>query len=137
MTSAPVDLTIVFPAIRWCPESRLTAAFTQMDNNLYRMEEGFLCGQISFGDVIEALPTDETGILRFSRRVQRARMRRSCYLIPHSLVENLHFIELMKKITDLGGFAAVDFEGLFLIYLPNTCDLDVPRELGKISRTSR
>jgi hypothetical protein len=108
MTIEPVNLTIIFPAIRWCPESRLTAAFTLMGSNLYRMEEGFLCGPVSFGDVIEALPTDQKSILRFSRRVQRARLRRNCYVIPHSLVEKLQFVELMKKITDLGGFAAVD-----------------------------
>jgi len=137
MTIKAVDLTIIFPAMRWCPESRLTAAFTPMGSNLYRMEEGLLWGPISFGDVIEALPTDQKGILRLSRRAKRAGLRRNCYVIPHRLVEKLHFAELVKKITDLGGFAAVDFKGLFLVYLPNTCDLDVRRELDRIAEISR
>jgi hypothetical protein len=64
-------------------------------------------------------------------------MKRGCYVIPHNLVENHHFIELMKKITDLGGFAALDFKGLFRVYLPKACDLDVPGELGRIAGTSR
>lgn len=137
MTIETVSLTIIFPAIRWCTESRLTTDFTPMGSNLYRMEEGFLCGPISFGDVIEAFPTDERGVLRFSRRVERAGLRRNCYVIPHSLVETVHFAELAEKITGLGGFAAVDFKGLFLVYLPKTCDLDVSRELGRIAEISR
>lgn len=135
MTTDSVYLTIIFPAIRWCPESRLSTEFTAMGSNLYRMDEGFLCGLISFGDIIEALPTDQAGVLRFSRRVQRAGLRRNCYVIPHSLVENGQFAELATKITDLGGFAAVDFKGLFLVYLPKTCDLDVPQELDRIAKS--
>ena len=132
-----VSLTIIFPAVRWCRESRLTTEFMPMGSNLYRMEEGFLCGPVSFGDVIEAFPTDQSGVLRFSRRVERAGLRRNCYVIPHSLVENVHFAELAKRITDLGGFAAVDFKGLFLVYLPKTCDLDVSQELDRIAEISK
>jgi len=131
-----VDLTVIFPAKRWCPESRLTTTFTPMGQNLYRMEEGFLCGPISFGDVIEALPTDREGILVFSRRVKRAGLRRSCYIIPHSFAEKSHFVWLMNKIRDLGGFAALDFKGLFLVYLPKGCHLDVSRELENIAGIS-
>ena len=137
MTIESVYLTIIFPAIRWCPESRLTTEFTAMGNSLYRLDEGFLCGPISFGDIFEALPTDQEGVLRFSRRVERAGLRRNCYVIPHSLVGNVQFAELATKIMDLGGFAAVDFKGLFLVYLPKTCDLDVSQELHRIAKVSK
>ena len=133
MTKA-IDLTVIFPAKRWCPESRITAAFTPMGSNLYRLEEGFLCGPISFGDVIEALPTDREGILLFRRRVKRAGLRRNCYIIPHELVDKPSFADLTEEIEHLGGFAAVDFKGLFLVYLPRTCDLDVSQELDRICR---
>jgi len=135
MTKA-IDLTVIFPAKRWSPESRITAAFTPMGSNLYRLEEGFLCGPISFGDVIEALPTDREGILLFRRRVKRTGLRRNCYIIPHELVDKPSFADLTEEIEHLGGFAAVDFKGLFLVYLPRTCDLDVSQELDRICRNS-
>ena len=133
MACERVDLTVIFPAKRWCPESRLTTLFTPMGHNLYRMEEGFLCGPISFGDVIEALPTDQKGILVFCRRVKRAGLQRNCYIIPHSLVKKSPFLELIDKIRDLGGFAAVDYKGLFLVCVPRSCPLDVSRELANIA----
>jgi len=133
MTKA-INLTVIFPAKRWCPESSITTAFTPMGSNLYRLEEGFLCGPISFGDVIEALPTDREGILLFRRRVKRAGLRRNCYIIPHDLVDKPSFADLTEEIEHLGGFAAVDFKGLFLVYLPRTCDLDVSQELDRICR---
>ncbi len=52
------NFNVIFPAQRWLPESRMTTTFIPMGGNLYRLNEGFLCGPISFGDVIEALPTD-------------------------------------------------------------------------------
>jgi hypothetical protein len=39
----------------------------------------------------------------------------------------------MKVIKNLGGFAAVDFKGIFLVFLPKTCDLDVNLELKRIA----
>jgi hypothetical protein len=43
----------------------------------------------------------------------------------------------MNRIEDLGGFAAVDFKGLFLVFLPKTCDLDVNLELDRIAGISK
>lgn len=130
------DLTVIFPAKRWCPETRITTSFTPMGSNLYRLDEGFLCGPISFGDVIETLPTDQKGVVLFCRRVKRAGLRRKCYIIPHNLVGKPRFAELMKEIERLGGFAAVDFKGLFLVYLPKACNLDVGHELDDIAGIS-
>jgi hypothetical protein len=126
------NLTVVFPAQRWLPESRMTTTFVPMGSDLYRLDEGFLWGPISFGDVIEALPTDKKGVVIFCRRVKRAGLRRNCYIIPHNLAEKPRFAELMKRIEDLGGFAAVDFKGLFLVFLPKACNLDVAHELDGI-----
>ena len=136
MTKA-INLTVIFPAKRWCPESSITTAFTPMGSNLYRLEEGFLCGPISFGDVIEALPTDREGILLFRRRMKRGGLRRNCYGIPHDLVDKPSFADLTEEIEHLGGFAAVDFKGLFLVYLPRTCDLDVSQELHRLAGNSK
>jgi len=126
------DLTVIFPAQRWLPEFRMTATFTPMGGNLYRLDDGFLCGRISFGDVFKALPTDQKDVIVFQRRVQRAGLKCTCYTIPHDMVERPRFIELMGRIGDLGGFAAVDFKGLFLVFLPKICDLDVDLELHRI-----
>jgi hypothetical protein len=42
----------------------------------------------------------------------------------------------MKEIERLGGFAAVDFKGLFLAFLPKACNLDVGHELDGIAGIS-
>jgi len=125
-------LTVIFPAQRWLPEFRMTTIFTPMGGNLYRLDDGNLCGRISFGDVFEALPADQKDAVVFQRRVKRAGLKRACYVIPHDMVERTRFVELMKRIEGLGGFAAVDFKGLFLVFLPKTCDLDVNLELHRI-----
>jgi hypothetical protein len=127
------NLTVVFPAQRWLPESRMTTTFIPMGGNFYRLNEGFLCGPISFGDVIEALPTDQKDVVLFQRRVKRAGLKRACYIISPDMAEKPCFAELMKRIEDLGGFAAVDFKGIFLVFLPKTCDLDVNLELKRIA----
>ena len=127
------NFTVIFPAQRWLPESRMTTTFIPMGGNFYRLDEGFLCGPISFGDVIEAVPTDREDVVRFQRRVKRAGLKRSCYIMPHYMAEKPGFAELMSGIKDLGGFAAVDFKGVFLVFLPKTCDLDVNLELKRIA----
>jgi hypothetical protein len=137
MTREIPNLTVIFPARRSHPESRITAAFTPMGENLYRMDEGFLCGPVYFGDVIEALPTDEKDTVLFQRRVKKAGLRRDCYVIPSELVEKPRFAELMNEIEDLGGYSAVDFGGLFLVFLPKTSDLDINLELGRVAGISK
>ncbi len=49
------------------------------------------------------------------------------------MAEKPGFAQLMKRIEDLGGFAAVDFKGVFLVFLPKTSDLDVSLELKRIA----
>ena len=68
--------------------------------------------------------------------MKRAGLRRNCYGIPHDLVDEPSFADLTDEIEHLGGFSAVDFKGLFLVYLPRTCDLDVSQELDRICRNS-
>jgi hypothetical protein len=65
------NLTVIFPARRSHPGSSITAAFTPMGENQYRMDEGFICGPVYFGDVIEALPTDQKDTVLFQRRVKK------------------------------------------------------------------
>lgn len=127
------NFSVIFPARRWLPESRMTTTFIPMGGNLYRLNEGFLCGPISFGDVIEALPTDQKDVVLFQRRVKRAGLKRACYIMPRDIAEKPCFAELMTRIQDSGGFAAVDFQGVFLVFLPKTCDLDVSLELKRIA----
>jgi hypothetical protein len=130
-------LTVIFPARRSHPESSMTATFTPMGTNLYRLEDGFLCGPVYFGDVIEVLPTDQKDVVLFHRRVRKAGLKRDCFFISHDMVEKPRFIELVTRIGDLGGFAAVDFGGLFLVFLPKTCVLDIGIELDRIAGISQ
>ena len=130
-------LTVIYPKRRNLPESRITASFTPMGGNLYRQDEGFLCPPVYYGDVFEADPTDQEGVLIFRRRMKKGRQRPSCYVIPHALAEKPGFLDLERKITELGGFSAVDFKGLFLVFLPKTCHLDVAAELDRVAGISK
>lgn len=130
-------LTVIYPKRRSLPEARITAPFTPMGGNLYRQDEGFLCLPVYYGDVFEADPTDQQGVLIFRRRVKKGGQKPSCYLIPHALVEKPGFLDLERKITDLGGFSAVDFKGLFVVFLPKTCRLDVAAELDRVAGISK
>lgn len=132
MDSELPTLTVIIPPRRSLPETRITAPFARVGDNLYRLDEGFLCGPINFGDVIEALPTDKQDVVLFRRRVVRAGLKRNCFFIRHDIVYKPDFAELMGKIDALGGFSAVDFGALFLVLLPRTCRLDVIAELSKI-----
>ena len=130
-------LTVIFPGRRGHAESRLTASFTQVGDNSYRLDEGFLCGPVYFGDVIEAEPTDQEDLLIFRRRMQKAGMKRDCYVIGHYMVEKAAFLSLMAKIRELGGFSAVDFGGLFIVFLPRDSDLDLSSELDGVQGISK
>src|SRR5271169_215126 len=101
-------LTLIFPGRRGHAESRITASFVPLGGDTYRLDEGFLCGLISFGDVVEAASTDQEGVLIFRRRVNKEGMKRDCYVIRRDLVEKPGFTELTRKIEELGGFSAVD-----------------------------
>jgi hypothetical protein len=130
-------LTVIYPQRRSLPESRITASFTPMGGSLYRQDEGFLCLPVYFGDIFEADPTDKEDVLIFRRRVKKGGQKPSCYVISHDLVERNGFLELEEKIRELGGFSAVDFKGLFVVFLPKTCHLDVGAELAKIAGISK
>lgn len=130
-------LTLIFPGRRGHAESRITASFVPLGGDTYRLDDGFLCGPVGFGDVVEAAPTDQEGVLVFRRRVKKAGMKRDCYLIRHDLVEKPGFRELARKIKELGGFSAMDFGGLFLVFLPKGAQLDVLSELDSAAGISK
>jgi hypothetical protein len=104
---------------------------------LYRQDEGFLCLPVYFGDIFEAGPTDQEGVLIFRRRVKKGGQKLSCRLIPPWIVEKPGFRELARKIEELGGFSAVDFKGLFVVFLPKTCHLDIRAELDRVAGISK
>ena len=131
------ECTVIFPARRFLPKTTITGPFAKVGENTYRLEDGFLCGPVSFGDVIEVDSTDQKNVLLFRRRVKRRGLKRKCYGISHRLVENPRFRQLCAGIEDSGGFAAVDFKGLFLVYLPRTSDIDVAAELERLERWER
>lgn len=128
----PRLLTVIYPRFRFLTEYRETGMFTPIGGNLYRNDEGFLCGRISFGDIFEAYPTNQENVVTFRRRVHRAGQRRGCFIIPPELVKSPRFQALCERIRNAGGFSAVDARALFLVFLPKTCDLKVDRELDKI-----
>ena len=125
-------VTVIYPKFRFLPESRITAMFTPVSANRYRQDEGFLCAPTSYADILEVEQTSRKDEVVFRRRVHRGAQRRSCFVINHDLPRNPGFHDLTRKIEEAGGFSAVDFKGLFVVFLPRNCDLDVGRELDKI-----
>lgn len=130
-------LTVIYPKRRNLPEARIKGPFTYLGGNLYRQDEGFLCLPVYYGDVFEADPTDQEGVIIFRRRVKKGGQRPSCCVIPHNLVEKPGFLDLERKIAELGGFSAVDFKGLFIVFLPKACQLDVAAELDRVVGISK
>src|SRR5258708_36688134 len=85
------NFNVIFPAQRWLPESRMTTTFIPMGGNLYCLNEGFLCGPISFGVVIEALPTDQKDVVLYQRRVKSAGIKRPSFHMPREIAETRRF----------------------------------------------
>ncbi len=143
------SLTVIFPAQRWLPELRLTATFTPLGGNLYRLDEGPLCGPLSFHDVIEADKTEEEDVLIFRRRVTKAGLKRDGYLITYAFATRPGFRRLVERINELGGCAEVDLfggttsplkpntAGVLTVFLPKSCDLDVPAEFDRVRGISK
>lgn len=55
----------------------------------------------------------------------------------HTLAEKPDFLDLERRTAELGGFSALDFKGLFIVFLPKVCQLDVAAELDRIAGISK
>ncbi len=145
----PRDLTIKFPGRRGRHQWLSGGWYTPLGGNLYRLDEGPLCGPVSFHDVIEADKTEEEDVLIFRRRVTKAGLKRGGWLITYAITSKPGFRELVKRIDQLGGCAEVDLfagtrsplkpntAGVLTVFLPKSRALDVPAELDRIERISK
>src|SRR6266852_7679290 len=117
----PRVLTIIFPGRRGRPDSRIMGRYTPLGGNLYRLDEGCLCGQVYFRDIIEADLTDEKGGLTYRRQVRKAGLKRDGYLNTYDLTMRPGFGKLFERFDRLDGCAEVDlFGGVVPPLKPNT-----------------
>lgn len=103
--------------------------------NLYRLEESSLLGEAVFGDVIEAEPMQE-GVLLFKRVAAASGMTTmSCVLTPEQM-QAPGLQPLLDRIMSLGGNWERALDGLLMIHLPKSADLDIEAEVKALSSTT-
>jgi hypothetical protein len=72
------NFSVIFPAQRWLPESRMTTTFIPMGGNLYRLNEGSSADRSPLATSSKlCLRTKRTFVL-YQRRVKRADLKRAC-----------------------------------------------------------
>lgn len=103
--------------------------------NLYRLEESSLLGEAVFGDVIEAEPTQE-GSLLFKRVAAPSGMTTvNCVLTPEQM-QAPGLQPLLDRIMSLGGNWERALDGLLMIHLPKSVDLNIEAEVKSLSSTT-
>ncbi len=103
--------------------------------NLYRLEESSLLGEAVFGDVIEAESMQE-GRLQFKRVAAPSDMTTmTCVLTPEQM-QAPGLQPLLDHIMSLGGNWERAFDGLLLIHLPKSVDLNIEAEVKGLSFTT-
>ncbi len=103
-----------------------------MAPNLYRLEESSLLGEGVFGDVIEAELRPD-GRLQFKRVASASEMNTvSCILTPAQMsAPGLQ--ALLERVMSLGGNWERAFDGVLLVHLPKSVDVDVEAEIRALT----
>ena len=94
-----------------------TLLVTPMGQNLYRMEESSLLGEVSYHDVVEAEPQPD-GLLRFLRVSTPSELKRVSWMLPPSLTESPNLSVLLGKVLAAGGNWERVFGGCLIVHLP-------------------
>jgi hypothetical protein len=105
---------------------------TSVGHNLYRLEESSLLGEAVFGDVIEAEQTQEGG-LRFKRVAAPSDLITVNCVLTHEQMRAPGLQPLLDRIMTLGGNWERALDGLLMVHLPQTVDLDVEAEIKALS----
>lgn len=103
--------------------------------NLYRLEESSLLGEADFGDVIEAEPTQEGGLLFKRVAVPSGMTTVNCILTPEQM-QAPGLQPLLDRIMSLGGNWERALDGLLMIHLPKSVDLNIEAEVKALSASS-
>ena len=103
--------------------------------NLYRLEESSMLGEAVFGDVIEAVPMHEGGLL-FKRVASPSGMTTvNCILTPEQM-QAPGLQPLLDGIMSLGGNWERALDGLLMVHLPPSVALDIEAEIKGLSSTA-
>jgi hypothetical protein len=103
--------------------------------NLYRLEESSLLGEAAFGDVIEAEPTPEGGLLFKGVAASSEMTTVNCVLTSEQM--NAPGLQpLLDRIMSLGGNWERALDGLLMIHLPKSVHLNVEAEVKALSSTT-
>ncbi|MFN7543640.1 MAG: DUF4265 domain-containing protein [Acidobacteriota bacterium] len=100
--------------------------------NLYRLEESSLLGEAVFGDVIEAEPTQDGGLLFKRVAVPSGMTTVNCILTPEQ-IQAPGLQPLLDRIMSLGGNWERALDGLLMIHLPKSVDLNIEAEVKALS----
>ncbi|MCX6602326.1 MAG: DUF4265 domain-containing protein [Acidobacteria bacterium] len=100
--------------------------------NLYRLEESSLLGEAVFGDVIEAEPTQEGGLL-FKRVAVPSGMTTVNCILTFEQMQAPGLQPLLDRIMSVGGNWERALDGLLMIHLPKSVHLDIEAEVKALS----
>jgi len=94
-----------------------------------------LLGEADFGDVIEAEPTQEGGLLFKRVAVPSGMTTVNCILTPEQM-QAPGLQPLLDRIMSLGGNWERALDGLLMIHLPKSVDLNIEAEVKALSASS-
>ena len=100
--------------------------------NLYRLEESSLLGEAVFGDVIEAEPTQEGGLL-FKRVAVPSGMTTVNCILTSEQMQAPGLQPLLDRIMSVGGNWERALDGLLMIHLPASVQVDIEAEVKALS----
>lgn len=94
-----------------------TLLVTPIGQNLYRMEESSVFGEVSYHDIIETEPQDN-GSLRFLAVHTRSELRTTSWVVSRSLAESSNLSTLLVRVIAVGGHWERIFGGWLIVHLP-------------------
>jgi hypothetical protein len=101
---------------------------TQVDTNLYRMEERSLFHEVLYHDIVEAERQDN-GSLRIIRVAKPSGLMTATWMVPKGFIEAPLTAALLKKVMELGGNWELTFGGFLATYLPASEAVSIQQEI--------
>jgi hypothetical protein len=98
-------------------ESSETLLVTPIGENLYRMEETSVLGEVRYHDIIETELQDD-GSLRFLRVATPSELKTTSWLISRALAESQSLSLWLDRVMASGGNWERIFGGYLIVHLP-------------------
>lgn len=108
-------------------------AVTQIDENLYQLEQSPLDERAFYKDIIQAKKLED-GSLFFEKVIESSGRNNYCYLLSKKFCETSEFEKLLIKIEKSDGYWEQVFGGILIISLPPDSTISLPKEIAKLKK---